>query len=178
MVVDHKINIYLNERKFLIMKTKGKMLKKLIAVLCAATMVASGAVASVGAVNPKKDITKAKVSLFIAENRIIALRYEMETLIEEVGASMDELDKQFAEDTDAFNNLTNKIADANESNKDDANKLQELNERINERINEIKEKKAKILELDEEIKKVEKEKIELEEKINSLSQQLEKEKQE
>ena len=32
------------------METKGKMLKKLVAVLCAATMVASGTVASVGAV--------------------------------------------------------------------------------------------------------------------------------
>ena len=37
------------------MKTKNKMLKKLTAVLCAATMVVSGAAASVGAVDPEKE---------------------------------------------------------------------------------------------------------------------------
>ena len=44
------------------MRIKTKMLKKFIAVLCAATMVASGTVASVGAVDPKKEGQQSKVA--------------------------------------------------------------------------------------------------------------------
>ena len=160
------------------MRIKTKMLKRLIAVLCAATMVASGAVVSVGAVN-ETDINAALKQVEVVDAQIEILKKQKKEIEDKIGASINELEKQIEEDTEAFYKLMNKIVDANKRNEDYEKRWQELNERIQkneEKKQEYsKQKYSEISNIEAEIKNTEEEKTKLEEQVNNLLEQAEKE---
>ena len=160
-----------------IMKIKTKMLKKIVAVLCAATMVASGAVVSVGAVDDAEiNVICEKANGLDA--KINQLREQIKEIEKRREKLIRNLDKQIKKDEEFMKELLEEIAKTGESKAVQWQRM-ETGIRRNNKIKQevINNSNAEILRLNNEIKKAEEEKTELEKQVYNLFEQAEKERQ-